>query len=218
MSEGPPKRPSERVAEAVDGYVATTIPVHVNVDVEQTVLIEPEAQEILRNAEKIALGPCFCRKEAKKCDAPLDVCIVIDEDVEAMKAAGYEGFKVVPYEDAIAALRAAHEGGLVHMAYRKGDGKVTQFCSCCSCCCWFLNKLKDYDYHEAIIESGYVAQHDTERCVGCGLCIEHCHFDAWKANGDGVPRLTVTRCFGCGVCVTSCPSDAIALVPRNDER
>lgn len=214
MSEGPQRRPSERVAEIVDGYVATTIPVHVDIDVEPSVLSEPEAEEILRGAETIALGLCACRKGAGNCAAPLDTCLVIDEDVEEMKSAGYEGFRVVSLDDAIAALRASHEGGLVHMAYRKGDGRVTQFCSCCSCCCWFLNELKDYDYHEAIIESNYVAQHDTERCVGCGLCIDRCHFDAWKSNGAGKPHLAVEKCFGCGVCVTTCPSNAISLVER----
>jgi len=215
MNEGERQIPSKRVSEAVEGYHATTIPVQVEIDVAQTILSQPEAEEILKGAEAIALGPCYCRKEAKNCDAPLDVCIAVGGDV-AEVIADYEGFRVVSQEEAEEALRISHEAGLVHLAYRKGGTQITQFCSCCSCCCWFLNTLKDYDYHEAIIASNYVVAHDREACVGCGACVDRCHFSAWSTNGDGKPNLVAEKCFGCGVCVMSCPSGAISLIPRSE--
>jgi len=214
MTEQDRTLPSERVAEAVEGYVAKTIPVQIQLSAEQVILIEPEAEEILRSADKIALGPCYCRKEAQKCNAPVDVCLTVGSDVDEILEE-YEGFRIVPLEQALEALRVSHEGGLIHFAYRKADQDVTQFCSCCSCCCWFLNRLKEFDYHEAIIESQFVAVQDREACVGCGACIDRCHFDAWKANGDGKPTLLTEKCFGCGVCASTCPANAIRLEPRN---
>ncbi len=212
-NEAESKRPAD-VAEAVEHYIATTIPVRVDVDMKQAVLNLAEAERILKEAESIALGPCGCRKEKGNCDRPLDVCLTLDEDSDhAIET--WEGFRHVTADEALAALRTSHEAGLVHLAYRKPGQESTVFCSCCSCCCWFLNTLKRYDYHDAIVESSHVAEQDIDRCVACGTCVERCPFDAWTAaeNGDK-PSLNAAKCFGCGVCVSTCPTGAISFMAR----
>lgn len=214
MSNGTERVQPKEVAEAVDHYTATTIPVHVDVDMKQAVLNLAEAERILEEADSIALGPCACRVEKGNCDRPVDTCITLNQNSdEAVET--WEGFRHVSAEEALAALRTSHEAGLVHLAYRKPGEESTVFCSCCSCCCWFLNALKRFDYHDAIVESSHVAEQDTERCIGCGTCVERCPFDAWAAaqNGDA-PSLNPEKCFGCGVCVSSCPVGAISFVPR----
>ena len=215
MTDAAPERPSERVAEIVDGYVARTIPIQVDVRAKQTVVSEPEAEAILERAETIALGPCGCRRDAGNCDAPIDVCLAIDVDAHDLTGE-FAGFRIVSRAEAEDALRASRAAGLVHLAYRRGDSPVTQFCSCCSCCCWFLDRLKEFDYHDAIVESNFVARHDTDACIACGTCVDRCHFDAWTKDGASTPHLAIERCFGCGVCATSCPTHAIALVPRSE--
>ncbi len=50
---------------------------------------------------------------------------------------------------------------------------------------------------------------DGERCTKCGICQEHCRFDAIK-NFE-VDRFA---CEGCGVCRLVCPSDAVVMVER----
>lgn len=202
------------VAGAVDHYTATTIPVHVDVDVGQAVLNLEEAAKILRGADSIALGPCACRKEKKNCDRPVDTCITLSrESEEAVKT--WEGFRHVSVDEALGALRISHKAGLVHLAFRKPGSEATVFCSCCSCCCWFLNTLKRFNYHDAIVEASHVAEQDVDRCIGCGRCIERCPFDAWSPGQNGeVPSVNLERCFGCGVCVSSCPVGAISFVPR----
>ena len=202
------------VAKAVDHYTATTIPVHVDVDVKQAVLNLEEAAKILGEADSIALGPCSCRKGRRKCDAPIDTCLTLNDD-NNHACETWEGFRHVSADEALVALRASHEAGLVHLAYRKPGQKATVFCSCCSCCCWFLNALKQFDYHDAIAEASHAAEQDVERCIGCGTCVERCQFDAWNPARNGeVPSLNLEKCFGCGVCVSSCPVDAISFVPR----
>ena len=58
---------------------------------------------------------------------------------------------------------------------------------------------------------------DSEKCNGCGLCIEHCRFDAitWKSDPDDPlrPKCVVDplACEGCGACVIVCPSGATRL-------
>ena len=212
MSDLQNRNPPEGATAAVDGYVVTTVPVRVEVDVRKAVLNLEEAEKVLRLAGSIALGPCSCRKTEAKCDAPVETCLSLNQ---GEKGGETEGFRPVSVEEALAALRVSHEAGLVHLAYRRPGKEITEFCSCCSCCCWFLNKLKAFEYHDALIESTHIAHQDVERCIGCGTCVERCHFDAWNLpqNGDK-PSLNMQRCFGCGVCVSHCPAEAISLIQR----
>jgi len=125
-------------SQSNDDYIATTIPVRIDIDMKQAVLSLEEAEEVLRDANSIALGPCICRKEAQNCDAPIDVCLSLNHAEGDL----YEGFKPVSVGRALEALRTSHEAGLVHLAYRKPGQPITEFCSCCSCCCWLFKKLK----------------------------------------------------------------------------
>jgi len=202
------------VAEAVQHYTATTIPVHVEVALDQTVLNYREAEALLRRARLIALGPCECRTKHQRCAAPVNVCLTLNE-ASSHATQTSEGFRPAAVDEALAALRASHEAGLVHLAYRKPGLETTIFCSCCPCCCWFLTALARFDYHDAIVESSHIAVQDGERCVGCGQCMDRCPFQAWIQEQDS-PQISLRSdsCFGCGVCVSRCPTGAIAFVPR----
>jgi len=203
-------------AEAVnlDDYTATTIPVHIDLDVQETILDLSEAEQILRKATSIALGPCVCRATEKNCDAPVDTCLSLNSaTAEAVEK--QDGFRYVDVDTALEVLRQSHKAGLVHLAYRLPGKEITEFCSCCSCCCWLLTKLKGFDYHDAVIESAHIAQHLPDLCVACGTCVAKCPFGAWlPAEDGGKPTLNRAKCFGCGVCVSACPPHAIAFVPR----
>jgi len=47
---------------------------------------------------------------------------------------------------------------------------------------------------------------DDERCTECGLCEQHCRFDAITDL-----RINLRRCEGCGVCALVCPAAAISM-------
>lgn len=55
------------------------------------------------------------------------------------------------------------------------------------------------------------AEIDSDSCVGCDLCREHCRFGAISANGDY--KVDAFACEGCGVCEEICPHNAITLRP-----
>ena len=55
-------------------------------------------------------------------------------------------------------------------------------------------------------------------CTGCGICLEHCRFDAVRLerapDGRMVCRIESVGCEGCGVCVWQCPARAIEFLER----
>lgn len=60
---------------------------------------------------------------------------------------------------------------------------------------------------------GVTARIDPDRCTNCGLCVEHCRFNAIDAPSGDSPafRVKPIECEGCGVCAFVCPEDAIEL-------
>lgn len=65
------------------------------------------------------------------------------------------------------------------------------------------NKL----YSEPII--AYV---DESLCVGCGMCVTACPYDAREIdNQDNVAIVKEALCQGCGACVAACPNKACQL-------
>ena len=58
---------------------------------------------------------------------------------------------------------------------------------------------------------------DYKKCIGCGLCVKNCRFNALKMVGKK-PKLNPFLCEGCGACEIICPQGAIKLKPvKNGE-
>ena len=51
---------------------------------------------------------------------------------------------------------------------------------------------------------------DPDACIGCGLCMQSCHFNAIRKTG-AVYTVNEYACEGCGVCAYVCPQGAAAL-------
>ena len=203
----------EDVLKATKNLTGETVPVHVQIDVTQVVLAQPEMRELLAAAETIAVGRCVCRETERNCDLPLDVCLSLD--AEARRKIKDRAWREISLDDALLLLEETHRLGLVHIAYRRGDGDISFVCSCCTCCCWPLTGLRQFDYRDGIAESAYVARFDQGKCIGCGVCVERCPFGVFvrHKNSECIAH-DEDRCFGCGLCVSTCPSGAIRFVKR----
>jgi ferredoxin len=201
----------ERYAEKM---TAITIPVDVRMEGKTHVFDFTEVEALLRDSTLIALGNCGCRKPLQKCDAPLDVCLAMDKEAEAMmKESEYQK---VTIDQALEALKRSHDAGLVHLAFiNEGDTRPFIICSCCACCCHALSGLIRFGIPEAVTAAKLVAKQDLDACSHCGLCVERCHFQARRLE-QGELVYDPSKCFGCGVCVTTCPTNAITLTKRDN--
>lgn len=66
--------------------------------------------------------------------------------------------------------------------------------------------------------SGREAVIRRDACIGCGICLKKCRFDAVIMNKDSkgqtVFSIDPASCEGCGVCVRFCPVQTIAFTER----
>src|SRR6056297_251798 len=67
-------------------------------------------------------------------------------------------------------------------------------------------------------DSGSKAVIAPEKCTECGLCIDHCRFDAIHPNEDGIPEVNPFQCEGCRLCERICPVDAIQTIQYNNNK
>lgn len=77
------------------------------------------------------------------------------------------------------------------------------------------NLLLVSDQNAAPIETPFYGSEkaviDPSLCVGCGLCAQHCRFNA-LIQQEGIYQVNESACEGCGVCEHLCPQNAVKLV------
>lgn len=173
------------------------------------IIIPPaEAQEFVAETTKVYLRDCVCRVREQACPPDAwEVCLLFEHASEDW----LQEARLIPIDKALAILRASEEQGLVnHIFYTRAGQDVTEICNCCTCCCRPLREMKEEGNYKEYLRSGFVAITDVALCVGCGLCLDGCFFEA-RYLEDGEMRLVDERCFGCGRCVGHCPEGAIGV-------
>ena len=66
--------------------------------------------------------------------------------------------------------------------------------------------------HRTLEVEGAVARVNEELCVGCGICMKLCPYDAIARTEDGLAHVREVVCKGCGLCGASCPEQAITIL------
>jgi ferredoxin len=165
------------------------------------------------------MNHCICR-DASGCEAyPTELgCLFLGEAANGINP---KLGRRVSRDEALDHVRRCREAGLVHLIGRNkldtvwlgvgpGDRLLT-ICNCCPCCClWRMLPYTSPRIADAVGPMPGVMVAVTERCVGCGACVESgCFVDAIHLV-DG--RATISEaCRGCGRCVAACPNGAIEL-------
>lgn len=190
------------------------IPVAEAFTAKQWVLPSKQAKAILGKARSIALTDCECRVHYKRCDNPVEVCLLLDEAGDKLVENG--SARHITREEAEAVLRKTEESGLVHLCLYMPEKKIYAVCSCCSCCCHEFQIVKHYRRQRCMVRSDYVAETGVEACMNCGVCAERCLFEA-RTFSNGRMSFHPALCTGCGLCVSTCPAECITLKKKKPE-
>jgi len=190
-----------RINETVDTVVPeSVIPFHA-------------ARELILSRDMpIVVLDCPCRLSRKNPCLPLDVCLIMGDPFCSFVLEHHpERSRAIDREEAVAILRAEAERGHVHHVFFKAAmlDRFYAICNCCSCCCGAM--MAQRNGTPMLIASGYVAQVDQGRCVGCGQCVSRCPFEALSLD-DGRAVVDSAACMGCGVCVGTCSQESLSLV------
>jgi len=194
---------------------ARVLPVEKHIPAEIEVAPYERASEIVRNAGKIALAECLCRKEqklvGKGCARPKDdICLVFSPMAEHY--IDMDLGREATVEEALKAISRGEESGLVRCTLNV-QRRPTFMCQCCSCCCALLRGVYEMDIPTAVTRSNFIPEVDPELCTGCESCVEICPMDALSME-DEKARVDLRRCLGCGLCVSECPVEAVSLKPK----
>ncbi len=169
------------------------------------------ASDIVNKAHMLALAKCPCRLITRKCDSPIDVCILLNAYADYLTDRKIA--RKLSVDEAHGILIRTEEAGLVHTTNNSKES-MPFVCSCCSCCCFMLRGAVQLNLPRSVATSRYLAKVDGDNCEGCGLCEERCHFSAITVSDTS--GITGEKCYGCGLCVSECPNHAISLILRPD--
>lgn len=181
-------------------------------DLEQIIPYATARDLVLQHPDHIAVLECPCRAARATPCLPLDVCLIVGEPFASFVVEHHpRRARWITPDEAIEILRAEDERGHVHHAFFKDAmlGRFYAICNCCACCC---GAMQAHQHGTPMLaSSGYVSTVDTDRCIGCGTCVDFCQFHAISTD-NGHARVDLAVCMGCGVCVAGCPQQALSLV------
>ncbi len=71
---------------------------------------------------------------------------------------------------------------------------------------------------DRMVNLGFLAKVDPEKCVACLTCVRLCPFGATCIAETERAYIEPQLCRACGICVAECPAGAITLVPSLEQR
>ena len=111
-----------------------------------------EANEIVDNAEGVALGPCTCRAVFRNCHNPIDAEIMVGLNHNIFIEERPHDYREITKQEARDILSDCHKNGLIHTIVKCRE-EFYAICNCCSCCCVPLRLSKKYGIGNALIRS-----------------------------------------------------------------
>jgi Pyruvate/2-oxoacid:ferredoxin oxidoreductase delta subunit len=179
------------------------------------ILDHERASEVIRRADAIGVGLCYCRHKmghlGRACDAPRETCMTLNSVAEALIRHGFA--RRVDALEALELLDQARRHRLVQFAENVRQ-RVNFICHCCACCCEALIAARRFGFGQPLAPAPFLPRSVAERCTGCRRCAAVCPVSAIGLSPDGAPRVAPDRCLGCGICAAECPHGAIVMNRR----
>ncbi len=181
-------------------------------DLEKIIPYAKARSIVMKNPDHIVALECPCRSVKENPCLPLDVCLVVGEPFASLVMDHHpRRARWISQDEAVNILEAERQRGHVSHAFFK-DVMLERFyaiCNCCQCCCGAMKAHQNGS--PMLASSGYIAQVNSELCIGCEDCQGYCQFNAISTL-NGTSQVNKDTCMGCGVCETHCTQEAITLI------
>jgi len=174
------------------------------------------------HTEFAVLNVCQCRQsisfsggECKRA-APEDGCLVFGSFARA--SAGNGSGRMVEKEEMRDIVADRWEKKLVFLTGNVSPSSPNAICTCCDCCCHFLETVNHYGGGALLAAPHFKARVDTDLCDNCGKCARACNTGAHVMEAK-VHYYHADKCIGCGACVDVCTkAKAITMVENPEYR
>ena len=189
------------------------------------VLDYERASEVIKTADTIGVGICYCRHKmehlGRNCDAPMDICMTFNSCADSLTRHGIA--RKVDVAEGIDLLQEARNNNLVQFGENVQE-KVNFICNCCGCCCEALIAARRFGFLNPVHTTGFIPYIVEENCNGCGKCVALCPVKAMTLVSSNDPvkpnrkkaKLDREICLGCGICLNGCDKKAIELRSRSE--
>ncbi len=189
------------------------------------VLDYEKASDVIKTAEQIGVGVCYCRHKmqhmGKQCDAPMDICLTFNSTASSLIR--HNIIRPIGVTEGLEILHRAYEHNLVQFGENVRQ-RVNYICNCCGCCCEAMLAAKRFAFSNPVSTTNYLPVIDSEKCTCCGKCVEVCPVEAIGLVTAGDPqskkkkktRVDDKLCLGCAVCVRNCQKNALSLATRGE--
>jgi ferredoxin len=183
------------------------------------------ATEVIKTADPIGIGLCYCRHKMKhvekNCDAPMDICMTFNGSADSLTRHGVA--RRVDVAEGLDLLQQARDSNLVQFGENVQE-RVNFICNCCGCCCEALIAARRFGFLNPVHTTNFIPFIVEENCNGCGKCVALCPVEAMTLISSNDPdnpnrkkaKLQQEICLGCGVCISGCNKKAVELHSRKE--
>ncbi|MDY6904411.1 MAG: 4Fe-4S binding protein [Thermodesulfobacteriota bacterium] len=192
-----------------------TIPLQAPVDHQSRVVNKGFMAEMIDCHDRFAVANvCQCRQvqrfrgEACKRADHTDGCLVFGSFADGLIKA--KSGRYVEKAEMREIVAERWEKGLVFFTANVSAKSPNAICTCCDCCCHFLETVNHYQGKNLVAPPEVIAVVDEVKCNHCGRCIKACNTHAHRISNK-THFYDAEKCIGCGLCVSACPENAITM-------
>ncbi len=183
------------------------------------VLPMEDVEKVIDMVDSITRLPCGCRfLSTGKTDKRY--CFGLGKEPTGLMAnfpGASASLEVLGKEEAKKIIREYDQEGLIHTLWTGVTPFIFGLCNCDRDCLAYKTYIEQRGV-PSFFRGEYVCRVNADLCTGCKDCLRQCQFGAqFYSSGLGKVYIDPTRCFGCGVCRPACATDAIQLIPRQED-
>ena len=196
------------------------IPVQATLESLSRVVDADLMSEMIASHDRLGvLNVCQCRQsqaftghECSRSNAQ-DGCLMFGSFAENIEENG--NGRLVSREEMRDIVQDRWEKNLVFMTANLVPSSSNAICTCCDCCCHYMEYVNRYGGAISLAAPHFTARVDDALCNACGRCAKVCNTHA-HAVADKQHSYDAHRCIGCGLCVKACSKKAVSLAENPD--